>query len=98
MIKSFLKKNWKLLVSSLFVGVCIGITAVYFVLTPTYESMLTKCNLDVLQNERKLASFCNGLDVGGARLTEVKCDDKLELCLCGNPDILNPGGKINETK
>ena len=39
----------------------------------------------------KEASLCEGEDLGGLRMNLITCDGELELCLCGNPNMLKRG-------
>ena len=41
----------------------------------------------------KKASLCEGEDLGGLRMNMITCDGEVELCLCGNPNMLKRGLK-----
>ena len=87
-----LKKNWKCLVVAVFAGIIIGTTATSAVLMTKHEKEVTVCQAKGLENERKVANICGGYTLGNIRITEVECNDKLELCLCGDPSQLKAGG------
>ena len=39
----------------------------------------------------KEVSLCEGEDLGGLRMNLITCGGELELCLCGNPNMLKRG-------
>ena len=87
-----LKKHWKCLVVSVFTGIVIGTTATSVILMTKHEKEVTACHAKGMENERKLANICGGYDIGNIRLTEIECNEKLEVCFCGDPNQFKAGG------
>ena len=48
------------------------------------------CETKVIKAQEQINEFCGGHDLGGARLTNVTCNNKKEICICGDPDMLKP--------
>ena len=45
-----------------------------------------KLEADLANN--RLKKLCEGPDMGGIRMTTMKCKAKQEFCLCGTPEVL----------
>jgi hypothetical protein len=50
---------------------------------------MAKCNTEVTEKPKQLTEICTGQEIGPGRLATVLCNDKKELCFCGDPEMFN---------
>ena len=88
------KKNWKCLSVIAFTGIAIGATTTSVVLTSEHKAALATCKANVATYKKAADAYCEGYELGDLeiRLTEVICNNKVELCFCGDPSVLKSGG------
>ena len=81
------KNNWKYWAVGLCAGLLIGTGATFATLVVKHKA----CQSDIAACQKNTKAFCEGYSIGGARITEVTCNDKQELCFCGDPTKLKKG-------
>ena len=50
-----------------------------------YSAEIEKYEDQLEEAKNRNAAFCGGQNFGKLRITSVVCDDKRELCMCGDP-------------
>jgi len=58
-----------------------------------YSNELAKQQTVVESAQVKEAAFCGGYQLGKIRISEITCNGKQELCICGDPSTLKRGLK-----
>ena len=86
-MKEALKKTWVVIVLALALGATSG---VYFMTVKSQEE-LADCKNTTASLEANVTQFCSGTKLMRARVTTVRCNAVEEICVCGDPNVLNAG-------
>ena len=83
--------NLKFFIFAVLVGAIIGFGITYLTLNKNYDNQLLGHKETLTKCQNKVANFCNGQTLGGLRLNTIVCNNKQELCICGDPARLQSG-------
>jgi hypothetical protein len=90
--------NLKNIIFTTLIGLLVGGLVTYFVLDKEYntqlsdkQTVITKYENQVKITNKQIEKFCKGEKFGNIRLSNVTCNGKQELCICGDPSKLKSG-------
>jgi hypothetical protein len=86
-MKEAIKMTWILIVLAFIAGASGG---AYF-MSAKDQKALTSCENAVGVLQSQVDQFCEGTRLMDARVTTVRCTGKDEICVCGDPNMLNGG-------
>ena len=81
--------NLKHIVLAAAIGAALGAVGQGLTTNQTHKSEMAKCNTEVTEKQKQINEFCTGQEIGPGRLATVLCNDKKELCFCGDPEMFN---------
>jgi|TARA_R110000824_G_scaffold252068_5_gene440732 hypothetical protein len=84
-MKEALKKTWLIIVLALIVGASSGV----YLTTVKDQKVLRDCESMTSNLESRIVQFCSGTKLMKARIATVKCNEVEEICVCGDPKILD---------
>jgi hypothetical protein len=76
---------------SVMLSLVFGITITFCATSYYYKRQISKQEFNLNQAQSVIKEFCGGHDLGAARITNVVCNEKQELCICGSPEMLQSG-------
>ena len=80
-----LKKNWMIIVLVFILGGIAGSVLA----TTMNEKVLSDCKYATDKLQTQVAQYCAGTKLMQARITSVSCNEIEEICVCGDPRMLN---------
>ena len=86
-MKEAIKTTWILIVLAFIAGASGG---AYF-MSAKNQKALSNCDQAVNALQSQANRFCEGAGVMDVRITTVRCGEKEEVCVCGDPNSLNGG-------
>jgi hypothetical protein len=76
--------KWKHIILASFLSLVIGATTTWYIVLNKIadkQDNITAC-------QERVDSFCGGQAMGDFRLTQISCNEKQEVCVCGDSSIL----------
>ena len=72
----------------IFLAFLIGAVIATFSTNHYKSAQVDRYKLEADLANSRLKKLCEGPDMGGFRMTTMKCRSKQEFCLCGTPEVL----------
>ena len=76
--------EWKHIILASFLSLAIGAAATWHI---ALNKIADKQD-EIINCQEQVASFCGGQAIGDFRITQTTCNDKQEVCVCGDPSKL----------